>query len=160
MLGPERKSHILSKKEKEITAYHEAGHALVALGPCRMPTRCTRFPSSPAAAPRGYTLKSAARRPQAAVAARNSSTIIAMSLGGYVAEKMVFGDVTTGPSNDLQVSTALARDMVTKYGMSDKLGAIAFEGAGGRALFGQGVEEQGIFGKVVGARSMPKSPAS
>src|SRR5437763_10320487 len=50
---------------------------------------------------------------------------IAMSLGGYVAERAIFGDVTTGPSNDLQVLTGLARDMVTRYGMSDKMGTIA-----------------------------------
>ena len=66
---------------------------------------------------------------------------IAVSLGGYVVEKMIFGDLTTGPSNDLQVSTALARDMVTKYGMSEKLGPIALESSGGRALFGRGVED-------------------
>ena len=52
---------------------------------------------------------------------------IAMSLGGYVAEKMVFGDITTGASNDLQVLTALARNMVTRYGMSDKMGPMALE---------------------------------
>ena len=63
-----------------------------------------------------------------------------MSLAGFVTEKLVMNDVTTGPSNDLQVSTALARDMVTRYGMSDKLGALALEGDGGRAMFGRGVE--------------------
>ena len=66
---------------------------------------------------------------------------IGVSLGGYVAEKMLFNDLTTGPSNDLQVATALARDMVTKYGMSDKLGPVALEGMGGRALFGRGLNE-------------------
>jgi len=77
---------------------------------------------------------------------------IAVSLGGYVVEKMMFGDVTTGPSNDLQVSTALARDMVTKYGMSDKLGAQAFEGnEGGRAMFGRGLEEHGEYSQKVSA---------
>lgn len=67
---------------------------------------------------------------------------IAVSLGGYVVEKNIFGDLTTGSSNDLQVSTALARDMVTKYGMSEKIGPIALEGSGGRAMFGRGVEEK------------------
>jgi cell division protease FtsH len=66
-----------------------------------------------------------------------------MSLGGYVAEEMVFGDITTGPSNDLQVATALARDMVTKYGMSEKMGPVALEGSGGRTLFGgRGVDSR------------------
>ena len=73
---------------------------------------------------------------------------IAMALGGYVAEKTVFGDITTGPSNDLQVLTGLARDMVTKYGMSDKMGTIALEGEGGRALFGAGVEGKEYSEKV------------
>ena len=73
---------------------------------------------------------------------------IAMSLGGYITEKMIFGDVTTGPSNDLQVSTALARDMVTRYGMSDKIGAMALEGAGGKPLFGG----QGMDGKEYSER--------
>src|SRR3989344_8089470 len=65
-----------------------------------------------------------------------------MSLGGFVAEKMVFGDTTTGPSNDLQVSTALARDMVTKYGMSEKIGALALESPLGGAMFGKGMEDK------------------
>jgi cell division protease FtsH len=68
---------------------------------------------------------------------------LAMSLGGYVAEKMIFGDLTTGPSNDLQVSTALARDMVTRYGMSESLGPIALENDGGRPIFGgKGVDSK------------------
>ena len=64
---------------------------------------------------------------------------IAVSLGGYTAERLIFGDITTGPSNDIQVLTALARDMVTRYGMSDAIGPIALEGNEGRALFGRGV---------------------
>jgi cell division protease FtsH len=60
---------------------------------------------------------------------------IVVSLGGYATEKMIFGDVTTGPSNDLQVSTKLARNMVTKWGMSDSLGPVAYEG-NGRTMFG------------------------
>jgi cell division protease FtsH len=71
-----------------------------------------------------------------------------MSLGGYVAENLIFGDITTGASNDLQVATALARDMVTKYGMSEKIGPVALEGQGGRALFGNGLEEKEYAGNV------------
>ena len=71
-----------------------------------------------------------------------------MSLGGYVAEKIIFGDLTTGPSNDLQVSTALARDMITKYGMSENLGPVAFEEIGGKVLFGRGINEKDYSEKV------------
>lgn len=73
-----------------------------------------------------------------------------MSLGGYVAEKEVFGDVTTGPSNDIQVLTNLARNMVTRWGMSDKMGTIALEGEGGRAMFGAGVDGREYSEKVSG----------
>jgi len=140
MLGPERRSHLLSKKEKEVTAYHEAGHALISsVLPHADPVHKISIISRGRAA--GYTLHLPLedRKMQSK---REFLDDIAVSLGGYVVEKMVFGDITTGPSNDLQVSTALARDMVTKYGMSDKIGPIALEGSGGRALFGRGVEDK------------------
>jgi cell division protease FtsH len=140
MLGPERKSHILSKQEKKITAYHEAGHALVAsVLPHADPVHKISIIARGHAG--GYTLKLPLeeRRLQSK---KEFLDDIAMSLGGYVAEEMVFGDITTGPSNDLQVATALARNMVTKYGMSEKLGPIALEGAGGRTLFGRGVDSR------------------
>lgn len=146
MLGPERKSHVLNKKEKEITAYHEAGHALVAsVLPHADPVHKISIISRGRAA--GYTLKLPFedKRMQSK---KEFLDDIAMSLGGYVAEKTVFGDVTTGPSNDLQVLTGLARTMVTRYGMSDKMGTVALEGDGGRALFGSGVNEQSYSQKV------------
>jgi cell division protease FtsH len=146
MLGPERKSHVLSPKEKEITAYHEAGHAIVAsVLPHADPVHKISIISRGRAA--GYTLKLPfeERRLQS----RNEFLDdIAMSLGGYVAEKMVFGDITTGASNDLQVSSALARDMVTRYGMSDKIGPIALESAQGRVMFGMGVSDREYSEKV------------
>ena len=70
---------------------------------------------------------------------------IAMTLGGYVTEQMVFNDLSTGPSNDLQVVASLARDMVTKYGMSDRIGPVAFESSGGR-LVGGGMSEDRSYG--------------
>lgn len=151
MLGPERKSHVLNEKEKEITAYHEAGHAIVAsLLPHADPVHKISVISRGRAA--GYTLKLPFedKRMQSK---KEFLDDIAMSLGGYVAEKQVFGDVTTGPSNDLQVLTALARDMVTRYGMSDKMGTIALVGDGGRAMFGSGVEggySEKISGEIDG----------
>jgi len=123
MLGPERKSHVLNKKEKEITAYHEAGHALVAsVLPYADPVHKISIISRGRAA--GYTLKLPLedRRMQSK---KEFLDDIAMSLGGFVAEKEVFHDVTTGASNDLQVLTNLAHSMVRSYGMSDKIGTIA-----------------------------------
>lgn len=146
MLGPERKSHILSKKEKEITAYHEAGHALLAsLLLYADPVHKISIISRGRAA--GYVLH-LPLEDRKLQSKKEFLDDIAVSLGGYVTEKMMFGDLTTGPSNDLQVSTALARDMVTKYGMSDMLGPVALEGQEGKVLFGRGVEEKSFSEKV------------
>lgn len=146
MLGPERKSHLLSKKEKEITAYHEAGHALVSsMLPYADPVHKISIISRGRAA--GYTLKLPFedKRMQSK---KEFLDDIAVSLGGYIAERMIFDDLTTGPSNDLQVLTALARDMVTKYGMSDLIGPVALEGTGGKPLFGAGVDGQEFSEKI------------
>jgi len=146
MLGPERKSHILSKKEKEITAYHEAGHAVLAsLLMYADPVHKISIISRGRAA--GYVLK-LPLEDRKLQSKKEFLDDIAVSLGGYVTEKMMFDDLTTGPSNDLQVSTALARDMVTKYGMSDLLGPIALEGVGGKVMFGRGVEGDGLSERV------------
>ena len=125
MLGPERKSHVLSKHEKLVTAYHEVGHALVAsVLPYADPVQKISIISRGRAA--GYTMKlpDYDRRSHTR---KEFYDDIAMTLGGYVTEQMIFGDLSTGPSNDLQVVSSLARDMVTKYGMSEKLGPVAFE---------------------------------
>ena len=128
MLGPERKSHLLSKKEKEITAYHEAGHALVAsVLPNADPVHKVSIIARGSAG--GYTLK-LPLEDRKLQSRKEFLDDIAMSLGGYVAEKMIFGDLTTGPSSDLQVATNMARAMVTRWGMSDLLGPVAY--AGGR----------------------------
>ena len=149
MLGPERRSHLFSLEEKKITAYHEAGHALAASvlkysDPVHKVSIVARGHAG------GYTLKLPLedRRLQSR---REFLDDIVVSLSGYAAEQMIFGDVTTGPSSDLQVATALARDMVTKYGMSEGLGAVALESTGGRILFGAGVRE-GEYSEAVAAR--------
>ncbi|MEK7186844.1 MAG: ATP-dependent zinc metalloprotease FtsH [Patescibacteria group bacterium] len=134
MLGPERRSHILSKKEKELTAFHEAGHALVAsVLPYADPVHKISIISRGQAA--GYVLK-LPLEDRKLQSKKEFLADIAVALGGYVVEKMLYDDLTTGPSSDLQIATALARDMVTKYGMSDKLGPIAFEGPSGKPLAG------------------------
>ena len=126
MLGPERKSHLLSKKEKEITAYHEAGHALVAsVLPDADPVHKVSIISRGSAG--GYTLK-LPLEDRKLQSRKEFKDDIAMSLGGYVAERMIFGDLTTGPSSDLQVATNMARAMVTRWGMSNVIGPIAYIG--------------------------------
>jgi cell division protease FtsH len=138
MLGPERRSHILSKKEKELTAYHEAGHALVAsILPYADPVHKISIISRGRAL--GYVFKLPVEENKLQ-SKKEFLDDIAVTLAGYVVEQMRYDDLTTGPSNDLQVSTALARDMVTKYGMSEKLGPIALEGAGGKPLYGARAE--------------------
>ncbi len=146
MLGPERRSHLLSDREKKITAYHEAGHALISsLLPDADPVHKISIISRGRAA--GYTLKlpTEERKLQSK---KEFIADLAVTLGGYVTEKMIFGDITTGPSNDLQVATGLARDMVTKYGMSEKIGPVALETPLGRPLYGQSFGERDYSEKV------------
>ncbi len=148
MLGPERKSHVLSARERLVTAYHEVGHALVAsVLPYADPVQKISVISRGRAA--GYTLKlpDEDRRMHTK---KEFLDDIAMTLGGYVTEEMVFGDLSTGPSNDLQVVANLARDMVTKYGMSS-LGPVALEGMGGRMIGGGLSEDRGYSPQVAKA---------
>jgi cell division protease FtsH len=146
MLGPERRSHILSIQEKEITAYHEAGHAIVAsVLPHADPVHKISIISRGRAA--GYTLK-LPLEDRKLQSRKEFLDDIAVSLGGYVAERMIYDDFTTGASNDLQVSTALARAMVTQYGMSEKIGPVALESPSGKVLFGQGVGDREYSEKV------------
>lgn len=134
MLGPERKSHILTQKEKRITAYHEAGHALVgSVLPYADPIHKISIISRGRAA--GYTLK-LPFEDKRMHSQKEFHDDIAMTLGGYVAEEMIFKDLTTGPSNDIQVLTNIARNMVTRWGMSKKVGPIALETESGKPMYG------------------------
>ncbi len=146
MMGPERKSHLLKGKEKEIVAYHEAGHAIVSscleyANPVHKVSIVSRGNAG------GYTL-SLPLEEKRLQSRKEFLDDIAMSLGGYAAEKMIFGDITTGPSNDLQVSTNLARAMITRWGMSEEFGPIALEGDDGRAMFGKGISGKEYSEKV------------
>ena len=124
ILGPERRSHIFSKKEKEITAYHEAGHALIACSlPYTDPIHKVSIVSRGRAG--GYTLKLPTEDKHLRSRSEFESEL-AVLLGGYAAEKIIFKDTTTGASNDLKVASDLARRMITQYGMSDNLGPITF----------------------------------
>ena len=137
MLGPERKSHVLNKREKEITAYHEAGHALVgSVLEFSDPVHKISIISRGRAAGYTLTLPFEDRRMQSK---KQFLDDIAKTLGGYVAEEIVYGDLTTGASNDLQVLTALARSMVARWGMSSRLGPMALESDSAPTMFGPGM---------------------
>ena len=124
ILGPERRSRILTKKEKEITAYHEAGHALIsALFPDTACVRKISIITRGRAA--GYTM----RMPTEEKYMKTSSEFLddlSVLLGGYVAEEIKFKEISTGAANDLKEATNIARALVTKYGMSKKIGPISF----------------------------------
>ncbi|MGN0838562.1 MAG: ATP-dependent zinc metalloprotease FtsH [Pyramidobacter sp.] len=115
--GPERKSRLINDREKKIIAYHETGHALVAkfLPGCDPVHKISIIPRGSAAL--GYTLQLPAE--DRFLASKNELTNnICVLLGGRVSEELIFGDITTGASNDLERATQLARSMVTQYGMS------------------------------------------
>lgn len=124
LLGPERKSHILNEKEKKIAAWHEAGHALVnASLPHTDPVRKVSIIARGRAA--GYTLK----LPTEDKHLRTKTEFVeelAVLMAGYTAEKLTFGEITTGAGNDLEQATDLARRLVMRYGMSEKLGPRTF----------------------------------
>jgi len=146
LLGPERKSHILSKREKETAAYHEAGHALVAsFMPESEPVQKISIISRGRAA--GYTLK----LPSEEKHLKNRRQFIAdlaTLLGGYTAEKIIFGDITTGASNDLREATKIARQLVMEFGMSN-LGPIAFGEKEELVFLGKTISEQRNYSEKI-----------
>lgn len=140
ILGPERKNAFMSDTEKKITAYHEGGHALVShLLPDAPPVQKISVISRGQAA--GYTLN----LPTEDKHFRNTKEFkaeLAVLLGGYSAEEIIFEDVTTGASNDLSKATRLARSLITKYGMSEKLGQRTFGERDELIFLGREITEQ------------------
>lgn len=123
ILGPERKSHIITEDEKKIAAYHEAGHALVAASlPHADPVHKVSVISRGRAL--GYTLK-LPTYDRHLYSRSHFLDELAVSLGGYAAEDVVFGELTTGASDDIRKATSIARDLVQRYGMSKKIGPVA-----------------------------------
>lgn len=146
-LGPARKSHILSDKEKEITAYHEGGHALVgAVMPEADPVHKVTILSRGRAG--GYTLNLPTEDKNYHT---RSSFLdqIAMMLGGYTAEKLVFNELTTGASSDLDKATKLARKLVTQYGMSDAIGPVVLGENHANVFLGRDFAEQKNYSEAI-----------
>jgi len=148
LLGPERKSHVLSQKEKEVTAYHEAGHAILAsFMPESEPVQKISIIARGLAA--GYTLKLPTEERHLKTKTQFLAELATL-LGGYTAEGMTFHQVTTGASNDLRQATDLARKLVMEYGMS-KLGPIAFGEKTELIFLGKEFGEQRNFSEKIAA---------
>jgi cell division protease FtsH len=145
--GPERKSRLISEEEKRITAYHESGHAIVAhvLPKCD-PVHKVSIVSRGMAA--GYTM-ALPEEDRNLVSKGKYEDDLAFALGGRTAEELVFGDVTTGAENDLSRVTKLARDMVTRYGMSEKLGPMTFGQKEELVFLGKEIGEQRDYSEAV-----------
>ena len=125
-VGLEKKERVISDKDKRLTAYHEAGHAVVSR---YLPTQTNVKEVSiiPRGVAGGYTMYKSNEDKYYISKTEMQEKLIAL-LGGRAAERLVLDDISTGASNDIEVATQIARDMVTKYGMSDKLGPIDFQG--------------------------------
>ena len=149
LLGPERKSHVLSQNEKEITAYHETGHALVStfLSGAEPVRKISIIARGRAA---GYTLK-VPREERKLKTKSEFLAEIAVLLGGYCAEKLKFGEITTGASNDLERASQLARKLVKEYGMSP-LGPISFGEKEEMVFLGKEISEQRNYSEKVAAQ--------
>jgi cell division protease FtsH len=138
MMGPERRSMVMSDKEKELTAWHEAGHAIVALNvPDTDPVHKATI------IPRGRALGMVMRLPEADKLSENFTQMtshLAIAMGGRIAEELKFGKdkITSGASSDIQQATRVARAMITRWGFSDKLGTIDYsDGDGPNVFLGQ-----------------------
>jgi cell division protease FtsH len=148
--GPERRSRIITPEEKEIIAYHEGGHAVVqrVLPKCDPVSKVTIVSRGMAL---GYTMSLPSEDRYLHSKSEFEDKIAGM-LAGHVAEEIVFGDTTTGASNDIEKATGLARAMVTQYGMSDKLGPLTFGKKDEMIFLGREISEQRNYSDEIAAK--------
>jgi len=149
VLGPERRNKLLTEQEKKVTAYHEAGHAVVShIVPHGEPVHKISVIS------RGMALGYTWNMPLADRYLHSKAQFmdeIAVMMGGRVAEQLVFAEITTGAANDLQRATELARQMVIKFGMSEKLGPIVFGSKDELVFLGREIHEQKNYSEKIAA---------
>ena len=143
IMGPQRKSHVITESDKRITAYHESGHAILAhlCEKCDPVQEVTIIPRGPAA---GYTLM----RPETDdnhVSKAKLLDNICMGLGGRVAEEIVIKDICTGASGDIEQATETAKRMVTEWGMSEKLGLMAYGSDSQTVFLGKDMETHSAY---------------
>ena len=148
--GPERRSRLITPEEKTIIAYHEGGHAVVqrVLPKCDPVSKVTIISRGMAL---GYTMSLPSEDRYLHSKSEFEDKIAGM-LGGHVSEEVVFGDTTTGASNDIEKATGLARAMVTQYGMSEKLGPLAFGKKDEMIFLGREISEQRNYSDEVAAK--------
>lgn len=127
MMGAEKRSLVITDEEKKLTAYHEAGHAVLARTVDRK-TPIHRVSIIPRGMAGGFTMYLPEDRMY--MSKKEMLDRIVVMLGGRVAEELIFDDINTGASNDLEKAASIARDMVTKYGMSDKIGLVSYKDGG------------------------------
>ena len=147
IVGPEKKSRVVTPQAKRLTAYHEAGHAVVIheLDSQDPVHQITIIPRGPAG---GMTI-SLPQEDRAYQSRRELEERIAVCLGGRVAEQLVLGDVSTGASSDIQKASSIARSMVTKFGMSNKLGAIAYGNESDEVFIGRTMAQARSYSEEV-----------
>ena len=148
--GPEKKSRVIPQHERELTAYHEAGHAVVMqLLPDHDPVnQITIIPRGQAG---GMTI-SLPEEDRSYLSKRYMEDQIVALLGGRVAEKLCLGDISTGASNDIQRATQIARKMVASYGMSEKLGTVSFESGHDEVFIGRTMSQGRSYSEAVAAQ--------
>ncbi len=148
LAGPERKTRVMSEKEKRLTAYHEGGHALVGHV---LPDADDVHKVS--ILPRGRALGLTWSLPEDRYSHNRAQlrSMMAMSLGGRTAEELIFGEITTGAANDIEKCTEIARSMVTQYGMSERLGPRKFGQEQGEVFLGKEVGHQRDYGDEIAA---------
>jgi cell division protease FtsH len=145
--GPQKRTRLMNEKEKKITAYHEGGHALVAAA-LRHTDPVTKVTILPRGRALGYTMV----LPQDDKYSTTRNELLdqlAYALGGRVAEELVFHDPTTGASNDIEKATAIARKMITQYGMSERVGAIKLGSGDGEVFLGRDMGHQRDYSEDV-----------
>jgi len=145
--GPEKKSRVVTEHARKLTAYHEAGHAVVIhqLDTQDPVHQITIVPRGPAG---GMTI-SLPTEDRAYLSRQELEERIAVCLGGRVAEQIILGDISTGASSDIQKASQTARDMVTKYGMSDKLGTIAYGSESNEIFIGRSMAQTRTYSEEV-----------
>ncbi|MBP5733399.1 MAG: cell division protein FtsH, partial [Lachnospiraceae bacterium] len=150
-IGAEKHSRVVSDKEKKITAYHEAGHAILFhLLPDVGPVYTVSIvPTGQGAA--GYTMPLPEKDEMFLTKGRMLQEIM-VSLGGRIAEEIIFGDITTGASSDIKKATKIARRMVTRYGMSDSVGVISYDNDDDEVFIGRDLAHTKSFSEAVTAQ--------